>query len=100
MSKHTPGPWRSEEWSIHSGEIGINFLTVAKCSEVSGIWKKVYIDHDEVTANARLIAAAPELLEAIKAMVPYFCPDETADDCKIKYLEVLDLIAKAERGSE
>ena len=54
-TKHTPGPWR-----IHCdlyAEAGDN-LIVAKA--------KQFTDYKVSMANARLIAAAPELLEALK----------------------------------
>ena len=51
-SKHTPGPWNWED---------------------SGLWSRwdfVYTTKEipEFEANARLIAAAPDLLEALKAI--------------------------------
>lgn len=71
--KHTPGPWRAEQvrmggprnpylaWSVQ-GKGGC----VAEI-RYTGIHPKNQIGEDE--ANARLIAAAPELLEALKAFV-------------------------------
>ena len=59
--KHTPGPWHIDfddcEADIHSG-----FGMVAK---TMGHGKE---QDDEGRANARLIAAAPELLEALGAL--------------------------------
>ena len=61
MSKHTPGPWR-----IHAGTIKFHIDNNKEgvCS-TSGdsIW-------DE--ANANLIAAAPELLEALKEIIKLY----------------------------
>lgn len=56
MSKHTPGPWRAE----------VNAMGDKLC-----IWSGAYPvaivrDAHEQSANARLIAAAPELLEVLK----------------------------------
>jgi hypothetical protein len=54
--KHTPGKW----WA--SGlEVGTAPMMDVKIARVSGA------NFDEAKANARLIAAAPELLEALKA---------------------------------
>lgn len=69
MSEHTPGPWRVSEnnhniLSDHTGDrpvlIGTAFHDLNKFSR--GITND--IEHDECHANARLIAAAPELLAA------------------------------------
>lgn len=65
---HTPGPWTYTTW-----ERGDELAIVATNPHQ---WiADVVIDHDngdksaaEQAANARLIAAAPELLEALKAI--------------------------------
>lgn len=50
---HTPGPWKRE---------GIEIYASAPANVRPHIARVIYGD----TANARLIAAAPELLEALK----------------------------------
>jgi hypothetical protein len=53
MSAHTPGPWRIKEMPNREGLICVvpdNNLAVADCCDI---------------ADARLIAAAPELLAAL-----------------------------------
>jgi len=66
MSKHTPGPWRAQpregfegEWEVVS-TCEIEWLIAAAAPHIDG-------DPDE--ANARLIAAAPELLEALVGLM-------------------------------
>jgi len=68
MSKHTPGPWhyrRGDEWShsvvTHHGTLPDGSQN---CWTVADINKMREPEHE---ANARLIAAAPELLEALQA---------------------------------
>ena len=71
MSGHTPGPWEHEHRTANHKETG---LTIAVCEPVSGgrgptsnpINRRT-ITEEECIANARLIASAPELLEACKA---------------------------------
>jgi hypothetical protein len=69
-TKHTPGPWRVDEtWPEETNTIRVkrNVLcvkaepqrTIALCGHGS---------QDEAVANARLIAAAPELISALKAI--------------------------------
>lgn len=56
-TKHTPGPWRATT-PVGSGP---SFIKAPDCSGIA----KCYADHrstKEANANARLIAAAPELL--------------------------------------
>ena len=88
MSKHTPGPWTV--WNGHSdvyaGPISSNtpggiigkphqrLVCVAICDEDEEITDR------EQRANARLIAAAPLLLEACKATV-------AADEASIKEIQ-------------
>ncbi len=57
--KHTPGPWwRDDDGFVASGN-GDTYKTIAdpNCSD---------LDIDEREANCRLIAAAPEMLEALE----------------------------------
>jgi hypothetical protein len=74
MSKHTPGPWavfRRDGYStyIHAINEGdeINTFQVASCHSATS--RKYFPTRGEAEANARLIAAAPELLEALQAML-------------------------------
>ena len=68
MSKHTPGPW------IFDNEIGF----IRTDTPPYGEWDvaKVNIVRAEAKANARLIAAAPELLDALKLMRDAFLDTE------------------------
>jgi hypothetical protein len=69
---HTKAPWKvtskSGEWSNRAEIVGGNgFLKdVAVCLRVFSSDRKRTVDDKEADANARLIAAAPELLEAAK----------------------------------
>ncbi|WP_322883246.1 hypothetical protein U8C37_09620 [Sinorhizobium medicae] len=70
MSKHTPGPWTAEPPSEQTPHIWVNAATnsgVAKievCDYDDGKGERLT---DEDFANARLIAAAPDLLAALKS---------------------------------
>ena len=68
MSKHTPGPWHvrtfdGSQWSIDA----VGDLPIAQAQQL----RPVRFDpkQNERTANARLIAAAPELLEALQDLL-------------------------------
>ena|SRR5580765_6125700 len=56
--KHTPGPWGA--YNLSKGNIAIETREGVRVANASG-------DTCDVEANARLIAAAPELLAALKA---------------------------------
>lgn len=75
MSKHTPGPWRLETTTkgvFTSSAVLQRVVTIPVIGKHvgSGVYLSKHVenkdapDHDE--ANARLIAAAPDLLEAAK----------------------------------
>lgn len=58
MTKHTPGPWKistARTWNIFSAE---SHVATVHFSGLTPTGKQ----REEVDANARLIAAAPELL--------------------------------------
>jgi hypothetical protein len=63
--KHTPGPWKRLQGMIvgnlHKGERGTEGDVVCLM--------KGYVDYKNQDANARLIAAAPELLETLRFIV-------------------------------
>lgn len=63
MSKHTPGPWLIDVANYHAGHIA----TVDHNGSVIEIWSETWPKLEDAPANARLIAAAPELLEAAQA---------------------------------
>lgn len=73
MSKHAPGPWGFDSchawkrFNIYREEAGIlrHIATVNNLPPVALMGKS----EEEAEANARLIAAAPEMLEALKEIV-------------------------------
>ena len=73
MSKHTPGPWFVDEayptqWDIckeHEDDWLVLFQFTPAIENIDNILT------DEDKANARLTAAAPELLEALLNALPY-----------------------------
>lgn len=61
--QHTPGRWEVEEESDHPDAILVvdeQGVTIATC------WRQPYDPEEWVDANANLIAAAPELLQALE----------------------------------
>lgn len=69
MSKaqHTPGPWRVDRNNVHVGQIAIIHHCVG--NDWVEIWSPEWPDDEHVQeANTRLIAAAPELLEALERL--------------------------------
>ena len=72
---HTPGPWHydpdGEVWATR-----VNGQDVTICPE--WLWARSL--RDEGMANARLIAAAPELLEALQDLLEFLDPNECIGD--------------------
>ncbi len=68
-TKHTPGPWKQEGNNIvadYTATCGV----VASVSAMPNKW--------ETEANARLIAAAPELLEALRDVMGWYDTSDVA----------------------
>ena len=87
-SKHTPGPWgitadKDEHGEIRTyvGAASSNFPNMYSkyVAKIMG-WGMDYANDSEQKANARLIAAAPDLLAALKKwrefMVNNYTPEE------------------------
>lgn len=101
MSKHTPGPWITDD--VHKGDM-MRFVmsdlrpfphTIAKLELAQ--------DRETQEANARLIAAAPELLEALKSLLAWAQAVHGPRPVYINYagMDVArDAIAKAEGWSD
>jgi hypothetical protein len=60
MTKHTPGPWAVSDGDV-TNESGIVIATVQRAG------------NGETVPNCRLIAAAPDLLEALEAVLAMHC---------------------------
>ncbi|WP_085908316.1 hypothetical protein [Kiloniella majae] len=83
--KHTTGPWIVIPHWNNSCDDRLEIKPVFDGPPVHGEWASLAEIHnyeDQVVANARLIAAAPELLEALKALTPpelnssdWWCPE-------------------------
>jgi hypothetical protein len=95
--KHTPGPWEIKEMSLRDG-LGI-FASDNMCA-LAIVYPEIGQRFDEGKANARLIAAAPELLEALQTFVQYATngnhPRWKAYLTTVAGARMLDAIAKAE----
>jgi hypothetical protein len=114
--KHTPGPWHLEDdGTIRSKEIGASNLMADYCGSIvcslrpavgvtdSDKWPSIGRPHamPEAMANARLIAAAPDLLAICKKMARLmeYVPDLTGliNPLAIK-AEAEAIISKATQG--
>ena len=71
MSNHTPAPWRVDRGSMLKG---VNVITPRN----EWICYLGMASRPDVVADANLIAAAPELLEALNGAAEYFEMIETA----------------------
>jgi hypothetical protein len=97
MSKHTPGPW----FVAPRNEVNSAGHNIAMIADLD--WGQYRDAEDngeaEFEANARLIAAAPDLLEALKAAMAFLDenvadPDITAGMAQA-YIKLRDINPKA-----
>jgi hypothetical protein len=112
MAKHTPGPWKTEDIFEDGG------LDICIGYEIEGAGSPVPIAHvvavddhgfcpktkSEVDANARLMAAAPELLEIVRHVHLFLREGGTLNayalfDARTIYQAADEVIRKAE-GSD
>lgn len=66
MSKHTPGPWRVND-QRESGVMNNGVYVLGGRNNFVRVFDE-WRDEEIQLANARLIAAAPELLDALKSV--------------------------------
>lgn len=97
MAKHTPGPWRlivdrkstPGGWTVERPLIGTDGWTIADM---------LAVNTPERAANARLIAAAPELLAAIERAIAALHSDGAPALQRDRALAVLDAALVAASG--
>ena len=100
MSGHTPEPWvvmehfsggnLTQYWIISPNQHGMicRINVTDACGDVI---------NEPTKANARLIAAAPELLAALKALADYVFREESKQNiCSSTWMDARAAIAKAE----
>lgn len=97
MPKHTPGPWKVSDDVDETVWVSAKAQDNVICDIVGRIWDfeaKTSQITDEDIANARLIAAAPEMLEALENIV--WSLDHLDDiDIRNQKESILNAIAKA-----
>jgi hypothetical protein len=102
MSKHTPGPWAvmasDEEWGTY--QIGAFCVDVGSMQGTADWYSspEYFAARDEDEANARLIAAAPDLLAACEAMLSEMVVWEDEHGLHPAATAARDAIAKAKGG--
>lgn len=102
MNKHTPGPWTIAD--DNGTDIGIIARKRGRGGQMVAmvtVDEDVPQDDDERLANARLIAAAPDLLSACKRAVHLYDHDDATSVLEwVNSPEFRAAIAKAEGGAE
>lgn len=103
IAKHTPGPWYPGIYwypahsNAEGGVMRTDLRLPIECGANSAFCVEVIQRENgleaELLANARLIAAAPDLLEALKAMLAHSCVADA--DPEDKDPEDLDAERKA-----
>jgi hypothetical protein len=95
MSKHTPGPW-----AISAPDADADAIAIWAPNETYCIGEVFNVSRIPANAaNARLIAAAPELLEALQALIAEYEPNlkafATDAPRKAKWESACAIVAKA-----
>jgi hypothetical protein len=92
MNQHTPGPWHVQKYSKDKLFVNAEYAQVAHVlhTETRGLVTTI----EQRTANARLIAAAPKLLEACEQAVQ-FVAKYTADHESVIGQRMVDKMVSA-----
>ena len=104
MSKHTPGPWITDDYSkndvarhvMNGNGNGPVYIARVPLQSAAGMRTNAYSAQE---ANARLIAAAPDLLEALKELsrsfIGTYSDDQRSDDEINNHREHWERMARA-----
>lgn len=99
-AQHTPGPW------VHHPEDNIITTPNGFCKLLEWQARSMHVPQEERDANARLIAAAPELLEEVEreyaelADINNEWPGRNTLEGQAKLIRLRDLISRATGRSE
>lgn len=91
MTNHTPGPWTAKPWTYENGKRTV--CTIQTDTDAIAQVLDLWCPDDrtaEKEANARLIAAAPDLLAALRAVI------RVADRATDEFDQARAALAKAE----
>ena len=91
MHTHTSGPWRIETWIYQNAREVVTIQTDKDAiATACNLWRDGDDSTFEVMANARLIAAAPDLLAALESLAIGLSPasvdmqrENLADLCRV-----------------
>ena len=81
--KHTPGPWRIVDGTggdLYVRDVGGVITFCAKPMRWEGQPERYESEMAEYRANARLISAAPDMLEALETIMFEFGPGTMSDE--------------------
>ena len=99
MAEHTPEPWEVDdtvegELTVFSPSARKGIALLFRGSDV--YWGSELTGHDEATANAHLIRAAPEMMEALEALVRLTKVQQVLETWELGSIRAI--IAKAKGG--
>lgn len=98
VAKHTPGPWGIQNPTAGNNQ-DYRVASYGKFELVSIVPAATDIPWEERAKNAQLIAAAPELLEALKGILTYLPPSRSTDRLANEALEMAALAIQKAEGS-
>ena len=90
--QHTPGPWKAYPIEMNHG---LPYTPVAANTLLAKVYSEAFGDYEQSEANARLVAAAPDLLAALRAMVSAQHSGPISDEMLAAWKQGKSAIAKA-----
>lgn len=98
-AKHTPGPWAVTDCAIGGPSVTAGKSVIADIRTFGGVHANGE-QNTKTLANASLIAAAPDLLDALKALTHSLdVEDLVHDDQRSSFAAAIAAIDKATGGS-
>lgn len=101
--KGTPGPWKCLREEVNKHYIRISSTKLGERFAVANVLIPLYDDirereAKETRANAKLIAAAPELLEALQQCIPHLREQSKNDGHAFGTLQLVNRIINKATG--